>query len=92
MSPFELTLAQIQINLNNRLNKNVKKISVSGCNKPGNIQIVFTIFTNDNNYHLEFYNVKNIRFFKLDGDPVEEQEHIGKYIKTFAQILNMYIT
>lgn len=90
MSPFELTLEQLQINLNKRLNPNVNKISVSGCNKPGNIQIMFTIFTN-NNYYLEFYEIKNLRFFKPDGDPAEEQEHLEKYIQTFTKILNMYL-
>jgi hypothetical protein len=92
MSPFELTLEQFKINLNNRLKPNTKKISVQGYNKPGNTQIVFTIFTMDNKYTLEFCEIKNLRFFKPEGDPQQEKENVEKYFKMFAHILNMYIT
>ncbi len=91
MSPFELTLEQFSINLNKRLNGNTKKISVQGCNKPGNTQIVFTIFNMDNTYNLEFCDIKNLRFFKPEGEQNEEIEHLEKFIKMFIPILNKYI-
>ena len=75
-SPFELTLEQFHLILNSKLNSNTKKISVQGCNKPGNTQIIFTIFGNNNSYDLEFCDIKNFRFFKPDGDQKTEQDNL----------------
>ena len=91
MTPFEETLNQIRINLNSRLNSNVKKINVQGCNKPNNVQIVFTIFDNNNNYQMEFCAVKNFRLYRNDGDMKIEMENINKYSKMFESALSKYI-
>ena len=91
MTPFEETLNQIKINLNNRLNSNTKKINVQGCNKPNNVQIVFTIFDNNNNYQMEFCTIKNFRLYRNDGDMKIEMENINKYSKMFESALSKYI-
>ena len=91
MTPFEETLSRLSINLNSRLNSNYKKINVQGCNKPNNIQLVFTIFDNKNNYQMEFCNVKNFRLYRSEGDPTVEEEHINNYSKMFERTLNKYL-
>jgi len=97
MTPFEVTLEQIRINYLDNIVRpfeasNIKKISLQGCNKPGNTQLVFTIFTNDNKYHLEFCDIKNFRFYRTDADKQEELEHLSKYFKLFSHIFDKYIT
>jgi hypothetical protein len=88
MTPFEETLLQVNNNLSNRLNNNYSKIKVQGCHKPGNTQLVFTIFDNSNNYHLEFTTLKNLRMFKSEGDENLEKENIDKIIGSISVLRN----
>jgi hypothetical protein len=91
MTPFEETLNQISINLNNRLNNEHTKITVQGCNKPNNTQLLFTIFDKKHNYTMEFFPIKNFRLYRLDGEQSAEMDFINKYIKSFETLLNKYI-
>jgi len=90
MTPFEQTLLQVNKVLDNRLNRNYSKIKVQGCHKPGNTQLVFTIFDNNNNYHLEFTILKNLRMFKPEGEENVEIENIDKIIRSIS-VLNNYL-
>ena len=91
MTPFEETLYRISLNLNTRLSENYKKINVQGCNKPNNVQIVFTIFDNKSNYTMEFCTIKNFRQYRADGDANIETDNINKYSKMFESTLSEYI-
>lgn len=91
MTPFEITLNKISANLNDRLNKDIKKIYVQGCNKAGNVQLVFTIFDIKNNYTMEFCNIKNFRLFRIDGEPTVEMDNINRYSKMFESTLGKYV-
>jgi hypothetical protein len=90
MTPFEQTLLQVNKVLDNRLNSNYSKIKVQGCHKPGNTQLVFTIFDNNKNYHLEFTTLKNLRMFKPEGEENVEIENIDKIIRSIS-VLNNYL-
>jgi len=90
MTQFEQTLLQVNKVLDNRLNRNYSKIKVQGCHKPGNTQLVFTIFDNNNNYHLEFTILKNLRMFKPEGEENVEIENIDKIIRSIS-VLNNYL-
>ena len=90
MTPFEETIAQINTQLNTKINEKYSKIKVQGCHRPGNTQFVFTIFDNKNNYSMEFSTLKNMRMFKSDGDLVVETENINKIIGNIS-VLNNYI-
>ena len=91
MTPFEETLKLISIAANANLNSNYSKIIVQGCNKPNNIQLVFTIFDKKHNYQMEFCSVKNFRLYRADGDPAVEEQHIKNYLKMFDATLNKYL-
>ena len=90
MTPFEETLLQVNNRLSNKLNNNYSKIKVQGCHKPGNTQLVFTIFDKNNNYHLEFSTLKNLRMFKPEGEENIENENIDKIIGSIS-VLNNYL-
>jgi hypothetical protein len=91
MTPFEETLYRISLNLNSRLTNDYKKINIQGCNKPNNVQLVFTIFDYKNNYSMEFCSIKNFRQYRADGDTTIETDNINKYSKMFESTLSKYV-
>ena len=90
MTPFEETLEQINVSLNTKLNDTFNKIKVQGYHRPGNTQLVFTIFDKKSNYHLEFSTLKNLRMFKPENDEKIEKDNIEKIISSIS-VLNNYI-
>ena len=86
MTPFEQTLLQVNNSLSIRLNNNYCKIKVQGCHKPGNTQLVFTIFDKNNDYHLEFATLKNLWMFKPEGEENVEIENIDKIIGSISAL------
>lgn len=97
MSNFLRTLEVLQDRLNSRLTglenfnmSNTSRIRVDGCHKNGKTTFCFTIFQNNlpshfNGYTIRFYQTKNLRMWRNEGDIEEENLHMNNLIGTIVE-------
>lgn len=85
MNKFEKTMSILETRLNSRLRPDYRKLRVEGCHKSGKTSFCFIIFgdgfpRNYGGYTLEFYETKNLRMWREDGDIAVENSYMDKII------------
>lgn|SRR5574343_1907303 len=98
MNKFEKTMSILETRLNSRLRPDYRKLRIQGCNRSGKTYFCFIIFgdvfpSNYGGYTLEFYNTKNLRMYREDGDIEIENSHIDNIITNIINnTLSKYIS